>query len=100
MNPRKAIGYNIQNERESKGVKQETLAKHLGITKGRLSQIENGDCAELSIKRLETIANYLNIDFFELTKPKNIYSNNIDNKDFNLIPTLMKALIDELTKNK
>ena len=100
MNPRKIIGNNIQNKRVSKGVKQEVLAKHLGITKGRLSQIENGECAELSVNRLEIIARYLDIDFFELIKPQAVDKNDIAYDTADIIPTLIKALIDELARNR
>ena len=84
----------------SKGVKQEVLAKHLGITKGRLSQIENGECAELSVNRLEIIARYLDIDFFELIKSQAVDKNDIAYDTADIIPTLIKALIDELARNR
>lgn len=67
MNPNIIIGQNIKLFREQKGVKQEILAKHLGITKGRMSQIEKGDCVELSVKRINKIADILEVSFFEIT---------------------------------
>lgn len=48
MEHAKIIGANIKSLRELNGVKQELLAKKLGVSKGRMSQIEHGDCHELS----------------------------------------------------
>jgi transcriptional regulator with XRE-family HTH domain len=67
MNPTQVIGHNIKLLREIKSIKQEILAKDIGISKGRMSQIENGDCGELTINRITKIANFLKTDFFELT---------------------------------
>ncbi len=41
MKPAEIIGKNIKSAREQKGVKQEVLAKVLGVGKSRMSQIEN-----------------------------------------------------------
>ncbi len=60
------IGSNIRRARRNQMVKIETLAKHLGLTKGRLSQIENGQCKEVTLNRLVKIATFLNTDFFEI----------------------------------
>ena len=68
MNPAKVIGQNISYLRELKNIKQESLARHLGITKGRMSQIEFGDCQEITVNRLHKIANYIGVDFFDLFK--------------------------------
>ena len=69
MEPSKIIGQNIMTCREISGIKQEMLAKHLGISKGRMSQIENGECRELTINRLQCIASYIGTDFFTLLSP-------------------------------
>jgi transcriptional regulator with XRE-family HTH domain len=71
MNPLKIIGGNIKKIREEKFIKQQTLAKQLGLTKGRISQIENGECAELSLQCLIKIAIYLETDFLILLPPYN-----------------------------
>lgn len=59
------VCWNIRKWREFKGVKQETLARQLGITKAALSHIENGRVA-LSISRMEAIATFLDLEFVEL----------------------------------
>ena len=72
MEPARIIGQNISHLRNSNGIKQENLARHLGITKGRMSQIEFGDCHEITLNRLQKIANYIGVNFFELfTPPQN-----------------------------
>ncbi len=69
MNSLTTIGQNIKKYRELKLIKQESLAKHLGITKGRMSQIENGLCAELTLIRLQKVAEYLNVHITNLLGP-------------------------------
>lgn len=104
MKPAEIKGKNIKNVREQKGIKQEVLGKHIGVTKGRMSQIENGDCDELSIKKIDKIAAYLETDFFMITgsNPKNVHINNstncsgFDGTHYNISPDLIKALADEL----
>jgi transcriptional regulator with XRE-family HTH domain len=104
MTPQEIIGNNIRILRKSKGIKQETLAKQLGLTKGRLSQIENGHCAELSINRIELIANFLKVNFFELLSQQSqgeysfISSNDFEEINPNAVQNLIKALADELVK--
>ncbi len=66
----KVIGNNIRMFRQMNDIKQEALAKQIGVTKSRLSQIENGQCAELTVNRLETIAEVLEINFFDLVGNK------------------------------
>jgi transcriptional regulator with XRE-family HTH domain len=104
MKTSQIIGSNIKRVREHKGIKQEVLAKEMGITKGRMSQIESGECDELSLNRLEKIAAILKVDFFDLTgaNPKNVHINNSTNcsgfngTHYNVSPDLIKALADEL----
>lgn len=104
MSPAEVIGKNIKAIREQKGVKQEVLGKHIGVTKGRMSQIESGECDELSIKKIDKIAAYLETDFFLVTcsNLKNIHINNstnyngFDETHSNISPDLVKALADEL----
>jgi transcriptional regulator with XRE-family HTH domain len=55
------IGQNIRKWRELKGIKQELLANHLGITKGALSNIENNK-TDISLRRIEQIAVCLGIE--------------------------------------
>lgn len=104
MNPTEIIGHNIKRMREVKGIKQELLAKHIGITKSRMSQIENGECSELTLNRINKIATYLKTDFFELTgnNPQNVHINSSTNcsgfngTHYNVSPELIKALAEEL----
>lgn len=69
MEHAKIIGANIKSLRELNGVKQELLAKKLGVSKGRMSQIEHGDCHELSLKKLSIIAEYIGVPFYDLFIP-------------------------------
>lgn len=108
METTKLIGDNIRKIREYKGIKQELLAKHLNITKGRMSQIENGDCGELTLNRLDKIALYLKVDFFELTSKQSqtININNSTNVSgcgfngthYNFSTELIQELVNELAK--
>lgn len=104
MTPLEIIGKNIKKEREQKFIKQEVLAKQLGITKGRMSQIENGECAGLTLKRIAKIADYLKTDFFNITynSVQDSHLSNItnctslNNTYCNFSTKLVKAVADEL----
>lgn len=103
MKPSNIIGQNIKKFREQKGIKQEVLAKQIGITKGRMSQIESGDCEELAINRINKIASTLDVDFFEIAgvhPQKKIGENNFGftglSDTHNISPELVKAIADEL----
>ena len=106
MQPEQIIGLNIKKKREEKGIKIETLGKHLNITKGRMSQIENGDCKELTVNRIVKIAEILNVNFFEIAgnQPQTVNIQNSQNSSgfygthYNVTPELISALIDELGK--
>jgi transcriptional regulator with XRE-family HTH domain len=101
MKPTQIIGSNIKRIREQRGIKQETLAKQIGITKGRMSQIESGECDELSISRLAKIAGLLNVDFFEVVTPLKVASdsngiNGFNHTSNNLSLETIKAIANEL----
>ena len=104
MNPEIIIGNNIKEKREEKGIKIDTLAKALGVTKGRMSQIENGACKELTINRVLKIADVLKVDFFEITGSRQNQTNiNVtDNssgfygKHYNFSPEAIKLLANEI----
>lgn len=66
MNFEQIIGDNIRIKREQKSIKLESLARHLGLSKARMSQIEHGECKELTISRIQKIADYLDINFLEI----------------------------------
>lgn len=59
------IGNNIRKWRELKGVKQEFLARQIGITKSALSNIENNK-TDVSLHRIEDIARCLELDAMKL----------------------------------
>lgn len=71
MNPKKEykikIGENILSWRRLKGVKQEALAKIIGLSPSALSNIENG-ISTPDIKRLEDFSDALQIDVSQLPK--------------------------------
>lgn len=103
MNLEQIIGTNIRVKREEKSIKLESLAKHLGISKARMSQIEHGGCRELTIARIKKIAEYLDANFLEIvnleTGKEN--SNNLNSSTIsssNITPELIKSLADELAK--
>jgi transcriptional regulator with XRE-family HTH domain len=110
MKPADIIGKNIKKIREEKGIKQETLAKYLNVTKGRISQIEHGDCEGLTLKQINKMAIYFNVDFFELAGKsyqndyfKNItksinFSSNHNNISADIIKSLADELINRLPK--
>lgn len=103
MNTKDIIGHNIRINRRLKGVKQAMLAKYLGITTGRLSQIENGECAELTIGRLESIAAYLKVDFFDLVRgpehePKIKVNGVAASGVVNLTPEATRKMLDEIAR--
>ena len=56
----KIIGKNIQIERQAKGLTQETFAELMGVSWSYVSKIESG-IINLSIGKINEIANYLNI---------------------------------------
>lgn len=105
MSPEEIIGYNIKRIRREKGMKIETLSKHLNITKGRMSQIENGNCKELTINRITKISELLKVDFFEITcfEPQNLKTiknqhGNLFETEYPITPEFVSAVIDEFAK--
>lgn len=62
---RLTIGQNIRKWRELKGIKQQVLARELGITKASLSNIENNK-SDVNLHRIEDIARCLGIDSMSL----------------------------------
>ncbi len=57
----KIIGKNIQQERLRKGLTQETFAELMDVSWSYVSKIESG-VINLSIGKINEIANYLDID--------------------------------------
>ena len=66
-NPHKyqKIGENLRKIREIKGIKQESIAKQLGITTNGYGKIERGETS-LNIKRLEEIAEILGVNALDV----------------------------------
>lgn len=65
MKTSELIGQNIRKWREFKNLKQDSLAKTLGITSSALSQIENGKI-DISVNRIEQVAEALEMDISQL----------------------------------
>ena len=61
----KIIGKNIQIERQAKGLTQETFAELMNVSWSYVSKIESG-IINLSIGKINEIANYLNINVGKL----------------------------------
>ncbi len=59
------IGDNLRKIREIKGIKQESIAKQLGITTNGYGKIERGETS-LNIKRLEEIAQILGVNALDV----------------------------------
>lgn len=51
----------IKEQRAQKGISQQEIANHLGITQGAYAKLENGT-TDLKLKTLYQIADYLGID--------------------------------------
>lgn len=59
------IGENLRKIREIKGIKQESVAKQLGLTTNGYGKIERGETS-LNIKRLEEIAEILGVNAIDI----------------------------------
>lgn len=59
------IGDNLRKIRELKGIKQESIARQLGLTTNGYGKIERGESA-LNIKRLEEIADILGVNALDI----------------------------------
>ena len=55
------LGVKVNILRKNNGVKQESLAKVLGISKGQMCNLENGK-RNFSLGQLQKICDYFNID--------------------------------------
>ena len=65
VNKYQKIGDNLRKIREIKGIKQEAVAKQLGITTNGYGKIERGESA-INIDRLEQIATILGITAMDI----------------------------------
>ena len=63
----KRIGFNLLKQRRLKGWTQEQLSERSGVSKSRISKMENGK-ENFNIESLILIAQSLEIDFIELLK--------------------------------
>ena len=63
----KRIGFNLLKQRRLKGWTQEQLAEKSGVSRSRISKMENGK-ENFNIGSLFLIAQSLEIDFIELLK--------------------------------
>ena len=63
----KRIGFNLLKQRRLKGWTQEQLAERSGVSRSRISKMENGK-ENFNIESLLLIAQSLEIDFIELSK--------------------------------
>ena len=63
----KRIGFNLLKHRRLKGWTQEQLSERSGVSRSRISKMENGK-ENFNIESLILIAQSLEIDFIELLK--------------------------------
>ena len=63
----KRIGFNLLKQRRLQGWTQEQLAERSGVSRSRISKMENGK-ENFNIESLFLIAQSLEIDFIELLK--------------------------------
>ena len=61
------IGFNLMKQRRLKGWTQEQLAEKSGVSRSRISKMENGK-ENFNIESLFLIAQSLEIDFIEFLK--------------------------------
>jgi transcriptional regulator with XRE-family HTH domain len=103
MKIKELIGRNIRRHREMAEMKQEVLANTLGISASALSQIETGK-TDVSVERIEQIAEALNKSFFELITTPNhvggiksgIDDNQVLNQNMSTLIEKMNALMASL----
>lgn len=55
------IGQEIRKARKARGMTQDELAEALSLTKGRISEIENGSINEIGARKLFRITDYLGL---------------------------------------
>ncbi len=71
------IGENVRIWRDIKGIKQEELAKRIGISPTTMSKIENNDEKEIKVSRLKDIAEALEIEVSQLmVNPQQLFTFN------------------------
>ena len=63
----KRIGFNLLKQRRLKGWTQEQLSERSGVSRSRISKMENGK-ENFHIESLFLIAQSLEVDFIELLK--------------------------------
>ena len=63
----KRIGFNLLKQRRLKGWTQEQLSERSGVSRSRISKMENGK-ENFNVESLFLIAQSLEIDFIELLK--------------------------------
>ena len=63
----KRIGFNLLKQRRLKGWTQEQLSERSGVSRSRISKMENGK-ENFNIESLFLIAQSLEIDFIELLR--------------------------------
>ena len=63
----KRNGFNLLKQRRLKGLTQEQLSERSGVSRSRISKMENGK-ENFNIESLFLIAQSLEIDFIELLK--------------------------------
>lgn len=104
MNITTVISKNIRLYRQLKGLKLETLADEICISKATMSQIENGH-VEITISRIEKIAKVLGVEYNLLVMEK--FENNIlstllytdgSNNSNNNVDVIIMQKVLELTK--
>lgn len=62
----KALGIRIAHYRNEQGMSQKAFAIQIGVSQTTLSNLEKGKVETISIKKLEKIANLLNVTFDQL----------------------------------
>gem|GEM_PF-944061 len=89
------IGHNIKKWRMFKGMKQETLASLLGVSKSTVSQTENGKI-DITVSRIEEIANHLNINPMQLLSSPQVQIHDAVNVSIERIYSNGDASLEEI----
>ncbi|ABR48345.1 transcriptional regulator, XRE family [Alkaliphilus metalliredigens QYMF] len=87
----KTLGKNIRNYRKEKNLTSVEFAKHINISTGQLSNVENGNHEVFRLGLLDRITNSLGVSLGEL-----LQTNSIDIRSLYIEEAVKKVLIKEM----
>ncbi|MGN6495168.1 MAG: helix-turn-helix domain-containing protein [Agriterribacter sp.] len=93
------VSENIRKLRTIKGIKAETVAHELGITKSAYSDIETGK-SELTLKRLQRIADVLGVNYSVILNAHTGQSHDSSILSANFCQPFESELLKSVVKNQ